>query len=53
MYGFTLNEVIEMPLKICELSPISQLAISLYDMSDSEPIAGTVLDLVDRLGRVR
>lgn len=54
-YSYELDDVIELPLKICELAPLSSLAISIYSMDKVEeiPIACTVIDLFDSKRRLR
>lgn len=48
-YGFELDEIIEMPLNVCDLAPLSSIAISVFNMDslDETPIASTVVDLFD------
>ena len=48
-YSFEIDDVIELPLKVCELAPLSSLAISIFSMDrlDDTPIASTVIDLFD------
>jgi len=48
-YGFELDEIIELPLNVCDLAPLSSIAISIFNMDslDETPIASTVVDLFD------
>ena len=48
-YSFEIDDIIELPLKVCELAPLSSLAISIFSMDklDDTPIASTVIDLFD------
>lgn len=54
-FGFELEETLELPLRVCDLAPMSSLAISIFDMDkvDEEPIACTVIDLFDGRRRLR
>ena len=54
-YSYELDDVIELPLKVCELAPLSNLAISIFSMDRVEetPIACTVIDLFDSKRRLR
>lgn len=48
-FSFDIDEVIEIPLRVCDLAIISSFAISIYSMDslDDKPIASTVIDLFD------
>lgn len=48
-YGFELDETIELPLNVCDLAPLSSIAISIFNMDslNEKPIASTVVDLFD------
>ncbi len=48
-FSYELDEVLEIPLRVCDLAPLSSLAISIYNMDrvEEEPIASTVIDLFD------
>jgi len=48
-YSYEIDDVIELPFKVCELAPLSSLAISIFSMDriDDTPIASTVIDLFD------
>lgn len=48
-YGFELDEIIELPINVSDLAPLSSIAISIYNMDSFEekPIASTVLDIFD------
>ena len=48
-FSYELEETLEVPLKICELAPMSSLAISIYNMDAIEqgPVASTVINLFD------
>jgi Phosphoinositide 3-kinase C2 len=54
-YSFDLDDIIELPLKVCDLAPLSSLAISIFSMDRVEetPIASTVIDLFDSKRRLR
>jgi len=54
-YSYELDDQIELPLKVCDLAPLSSLAISIYniDRIEQEPIASTVIDLFDAKRRLR
>lgn len=48
-FCYELDELIQIPLRVCDLAPLSSLAISIYNLDrvDEEPIASTVIDLFD------
>lgn len=54
-FSYELEDTLEIPIKICDLAPLSSLAISIFDMSrlEEEPIASTVIDLFDSKKRLR
>jgi hypothetical protein len=55
-YFYELNEVLTFPLKYKDLSPISRLAIQIYNFESEDidkPIASTVIDLFDSKQRLR
>ena len=54
-FSYELDETLEIPLRVCDLAPLSSLAISIYDMDrvEEEPIASTVIDLFDGRHRLR
>ena len=54
-FSYELEETLEIPLKVCELAPLTSLAISIYNMDQIEegPIAATVINLFDQKHRLR
>lgn len=54
-FSYELDEILEIPLRVCDLAPLSSLAISIFDMErvGEEPIASTVIDLFDSRRRLR
>ena len=42
-FNHEFNEVLEIPLRVCDLAPISSLSISIYSMDqiDQKPLAST------------
>lgn len=48
-FCYELDETLEIPLRVCDLAPLSSLAISIYNLDrvEEEPIASTVIDLFD------
>ena len=48
-FSYELDEMIELPLRVCDLAPLSSLAISIYNMETIGecPIASTVVDIFD------
>lgn len=56
LYGYQLNQILEFPLKIKDLTPNSQLSIQIFDMEQDDmtvPLASTILDLFDCHQRLR
>jgi hypothetical protein len=48
--SFCINKQIEFPLRICDLTPNTHVAITIYDMYREQakgPLASTVIDVFD------
>lgn len=54
-FCYELEEEVKLPIKICDLAPLTSLAITIYNMDsfDEEPIASTVIDVFDQKRRLR
>ena len=54
-FYYELEEEVKLPIKICDLAPLTSLAITIYNMDsfDEEPIASTVIDVFDQKRRLR
>lgn len=54
--NYKLNQYIEFPIRYCDLTPNTHVALTIYDMSRLEeqaPLASTVIDVFDSKQRLR
>lgn len=54
--SYELNQVIEFPIRVCDLTPNTHVGIKIYDLSKKKSeslLASTMVDIFDRKSRMR